>query len=113
MISMENHENFMVSELLKRYNVSSNEVLSITLEMHKKNIENLIKTGVHTAKITAPKSKGGMWCTYVYDDAKPNNRRCIQGRTEHGFYKSLYTWYYPDGDKYKKSSITNLLDNIS
>ena len=42
MISMENHENFMVSELLKRYNVSSNEVLSITLEMHKKNIENLI-----------------------------------------------------------------------
>lgn len=112
MISMENHENFMVSELLKRYNVSSNEVLSITLEMHKKNIENLIKTGVHTAKITAPKSKGGMWCTYVYDDAKPNNRRCIQGRTEHGFYKSLYTWYYPDGDKYKKSSITNLLEEV-
>ena len=112
MISMENHENFMVSELLKRYNVSSDEVLSITLEMHKKNIENLIKTGVHTAKITPPKKEGGMWCTYVYDDTKSNNRRCIQGRTESGFYKSLYTWYYPNGDKYKKASISNLLEEV-
>ena len=109
---MENYEELMVSELLKRYNVSSDEVLSITLEMHKKNIENLIKTGVHTAKITPPKKEGGMWCTYVYDDAKPNNRRCIQGRTESGFYKSLYGWYFPNGDKYKKASISNLLEEV-
>lgn len=112
MITMENHENFMVSELLKRYNVSSDEVLSITLEMHKRDIENLIKSGVHTAKITSPKKEGGMWCTYVYDESKTNNRRCIQGRTEHGFYKSLYAWYYPNGDKYKKSSIANLLEEV-
>lgn len=109
---MENYEELMVSELLKRYNVSSNEVLSITLEMHKRNIGNLIKTGVHTAKITTPKQEGGMWCTYVYDESKPNNRRCIQGRTENGFYKALYTWYYPNGDKYKKASISNLLEEV-
>ena len=102
----------MVSELLKRYNVSSDEVLSITLEMHKRDIENLIKSGVHTAKITPPKKQGGMWCTYVHDETKANNRRCIQGRTEQGFYKSLYAWYYPNGDKYKKSSIANLLEEV-
>lgn len=102
----------LVDEIITRYNITYNDMISINLEMYKKNIEKLIKDRVHTSKITEPKAVGGMWCTYVYDESKTNNRRCIQGRTEHGFYKSLYAWYYPNGDKYKKSSIANLLEEV-
>lgn len=101
-----------VDEIITRYNITYNDMISIQMEMYKKNIEKLIKDRVHTSKITEPKAVGGMWCTYVYDESKTNNRRCIQGRTEHGFYKSLYAWYYPNGDKYKKSSIANLLEEV-
>lgn len=101
-----------VDEIITRYNITYNDMISIKLEMYKKNVEKLIKDRVHTAKITPPKKEGGMWCTYVHDDAKPNNRRCIQGRTESGFYKSLYGWYFPNGDKYKKASISNLLEEV-
>lgn len=101
-----------VEELITQYNISYNDMISIQMEMYKKKIEKLIKDRVHTSKITEPKAVGGMWCTYVYDESKTNNRRCIQGRTEHGFYKSLYAWYYPNGDKYKKSSIANLLEEV-
>ncbi len=101
-----------VDEIITRYNITYNDMISINWEMYKKNVEKLIKDRVHTSKITEPKAVGGMWCTYVYDESKTNNRRCIQGRTEHGFYKSLYAWYYPNGDKYKKSSIANLLEEV-
>lgn len=101
-----------VDEIITRYNITYNDMISIKLEMYKRNVEKLIKDRVHTAKITPPKKEGGMWCTYVHDDAKPNNRRCIQGRTESGFYKSLYGWYFPNGDKYKKASISNLLEEV-
>lgn len=102
----------LVEEIITQYNINYNDMISIRMEMFKKDIEKLIKDRVHTAKITPPKKEGGMWCTYVHDDAKPNNRRCIQGRTESGFYKSLYGWYFPNGDKYKKASISNLLEEV-
>ena len=101
-----------VEEIITQYNITYHDMISIKLEMYKKKIEKLIKDRVHTAKITPPKKQGGMWCTYVYDDSMANNRRCIQGRTESGFYKSLYGWYFPNGDKYKKVSISNLLEEV-
>lgn len=101
-----------VEEIIKQYNITYNDMISIQMEMYKKNIEKLIKDRVHTSKITEPKAVGGMWCTYVYDENNTNHRKCIQARTEEGFYKSLYAWYYPNGDKYKKSSIANLLEEV-
>ena len=101
-----------VDEIITRYNITYNDMISIQMEMYKKNIEKLIKDRVHTSKITEPKAVGGMWCTYVYDENNTNHRKCIQARTEEGFYKSLYAWYYPNGDKYKKSSIANLLEEV-
>lgn len=101
-----------VDEIITRYNITYNDMISIKLEMYKRNVEKLIKDRVHTSKITEPKAVGGMWCTYVYDENNTNHRKCIQARTEEGFYKSLYAWYYPNGDKYKKSSIANLLEEV-
>lgn len=102
----------LVDEIITRYNITYNDMISINLEIYKKNVEKLIKDRVHTSKITEPKAVGGMWCTYVYDENNTNHRKCIQARTEEGFYKSLYAWYYPNGDKYKKSSIANLLEEV-
>lgn len=102
----------LVDEIITRYNITYNDMISINLEMYKRNVEKLIKDRVHTSKITEPKAVGGMWCTYVYDENNTNHRKCIQARTEEGFYKSLYAWYYPNGDKYKKSSIANLLEEV-
>lgn len=102
----------LVDEIITRYNITYNDMISINLEMYKNNVEKLIKDRVHTSKITEPKAVGGMWCTYVYDENNTNHRKCIQARTEEGFYKSLYAWYYPNGDKYKKSSIANLLEEV-
>ena len=80
----------LVEEIITRYNINYNDMISIKLEMYKKEIEKLIKDRVHTSKITEPKAVGGMWCTYVYDENNTNHRKCIQARTEEGFYKSLY-----------------------
>lgn len=102
--------NAFVAELLTRYNIGDDDVVSITLQMHKKHIDKLIKDGVHTSKITEPKAVGGMWCTYVYDEGNTNHRKCIQARTEEGFYRSLYLHYFPNGIKYKKISICGLIE---
>ncbi len=99
-----------VEELITQYNISYNDMISIKLGMYKKNIEKLIKDRVHTSKITEPKAVGGMWCTYVYDEGNTNHRKCIQARTEEGFYKSLYLHYFPNGIKYKKISICGLFE---
>lgn len=99
----------LLEEIITRYNITDNDMVSLNKEMHKKNIEKLIKEGIHTAKITPPKN-GGMWCTYVHDDSKATKRKQIQARTEEGFYRSLYLWYFPSGDEYKKATIESLLE---
>ena len=108
--NIEDTDEAFVIELMKRYNVNGNDVISIKLDMYKKHIENLIKKGIHTSKITKPKVVGGMWCTYVYAEESTNHRKCIQARTEEGFYNSLYLHYYPNGIKYNKISICGLLE---
>ena len=101
-----------VDEIITRYNITYNDMISINLEMYKKNVEKLIKDGIHIAKITKPENGVGIWNTYVYDESRPNNRRQIQARTEYGFYKSLYQWYFPHGEKYKKATISSMLEEV-
>lgn len=100
----------MIQVFKSEYNLQNSDMDFLTHTMYKKEIQKLIDKGVHNYNITPPKKDGGMWCTYVHDDTKKNHRRQIQGRSEKGFYKSLYFWYYPNHDKYSDASISSLIE---
>lgn len=102
----------LLHELQECYTISDDKMLFIKLSMHQKEIQRLIDQGIHTHKITPPRKEGGMWCTYVKDDTKKNCLKQVQARTEQGFYQSLYDWYFPTGQTYRKATLASLLEEV-
>lgn len=96
-----------LQHLLQSDTISNEDMLLLLKVMYQKEIEKLIKNGTHKYAISEPKTKGGMWSTYIYDERCKNKRRAVKGRTKDAFYKSLFFQYFPTG-KTGKQTISDL-----
>ena len=99
-------EKELLSVMKEEYNLSRKDMNQYFGMVYKKEVDKLIKEGVHKAKIKEPNPQkaGDTWVTYVH--CPDGKRKQIQGRTEAGFYKSLYFSYYPNKDTRKNETIT-------